>query len=155
MVASGFGGDTSMAGKSASSAAHKAEMIRALFENSRDLMHVVGPTGVHKLVNPAWTTLLGWDCAEVVGQPAIDFTHPEDREGVVARMLALPANGVTERHVRMRMKSGDYRWFAARTQKLANGDFVATLRDATEERARAEELDETRWKIASSGRRTS
>jgi PAS domain S-box-containing protein len=144
MVASGFGGDTSMAGKSASSAAHKAEMIRALFENSRDLMHVVGPTGVHKLVNPAWTTLLGWDCAEVVGQPAIDFTHPEDREGVVARMLALPANGVTERHVRMRMKSGDYRWFAARTQKLANGDFVATLRDATEERARAEELDETR-----------
>ena len=133
-----------MAGKSASGAADKSEMIRALFENSRDLMHVVGPTGVHKLVNPAWTTLLGWDPAEVVGRPAIEFTHPDDREGVIARLTALPANGVTARHVRMRTKSGDYRWFAARTQKLANGDFVATLRDATEERARAEELEETR-----------
>jgi PAS domain S-box-containing protein len=133
-----------MAGKSASSAADKAEMIRALFENSRDLMHVVGPDGRHKLINPAWTTLLGWDPTDVIGRPAMDFTHPDDRTGVIERLTSLPDNGVTERQVRMRTKAGDYRWFAARTQRLANGDFVATLRDAAEDRARADELEETR-----------
>ena len=45
-----------MAGKSASGAADKAEMIRWLFENSRDLMHVVGADGRFKLVNGAWKT---------------------------------------------------------------------------------------------------
>jgi PAS domain S-box-containing protein len=133
-----------MAGKSASGAADKAEMIRALFENSRDLMHVVGPDGRHKLINPAWTTLLGWDPTDVIGRPAIDFTHPDDRTGVIDRLTSLPPNSVIERQVRMRSKAGDYRWFAARTQRLANGDFVATLRDATEERARADELEGTR-----------
>jgi PAS domain S-box-containing protein len=133
-----------MAGKSASSAANKAGMIRSLFENSRDLMHVVGPDGRHKLINTAWNTLLGWDEADVVGWPAIDFTHPDDRAGVVERLVALPPDGVAEREVRMRTKDGRYIWFAARTQKLASGDFIATLRDATEERARAEELEDTR-----------
>ena len=84
-----------MAGKSASSAAEKAEMIRSLFENSSDLMHVVSDRGLHKLVNPAWKAVLGWDEAEVVGKPAIEFTHPEDREGVVERLIAMPPGGAT------------------------------------------------------------
>ena len=48
-----------MAGKSASGAAHKAEMIRWLFENSGDLMHVVREGGLFTLVNPAWQKLTG------------------------------------------------------------------------------------------------
>ena len=35
-------------------------------------------------------------------------------------------------------------WFATRTQKTPDGELIATMRDATEERARAEELEETR-----------
>ena len=133
-----------MAGKSASSAAEKAEMIRSLFENSSDLMHVVSDRGLHKLVNPAWKAVLGWDEAEVVGKPAIEFTHPEDREGVVERLIAMPPGGASERQVRMLAKDGGYRWFVARTQKMPNGEFIGALRDATAERARAEELEETR-----------
>jgi PAS domain S-box-containing protein len=133
-----------MAKKSASSAAEKDEMIRVLFENSRDLMHVVSPLGVHKLINPAWTTLLGWSPEEVVGHPAIEFTHPEDHDGVVDRLRALKPGGLAERQVRMRAKDGAYHWFSARTQKMPNGDYIASLHDASEERARAEELEETR-----------
>ncbi len=133
-----------MVKKSASSAAEKDEMIRVLFENSRDLMHVVSPVGFHKLINPAWTRLLGWTEDEVVGKRALDFTHPEDRVGVVERLMALPDGGVTERQVRLRAKDGEYHWFSARNQRMPNGDFIATLRDASEERASAEELDETR-----------
>ncbi|HXA38257.1 MAG TPA: PAS domain-containing protein [Phenylobacterium sp.] len=133
-----------MAGKSASSAADKAEMIGSLFEYSSDLMHVVSADGFHKLVNPAWKTLLGWDEAEVVGRRAIDFTHPDDRAGVIERFVGMGPGGVVEREVRMRAKDGTYRWFSARTQKMPNGDFIGTLRDATEERAQAEELEDTR-----------
>ncbi|MFL5297825.1 MAG: PAS domain-containing protein [Phenylobacterium sp.] len=133
-----------MAGKSASSAADKAGMIRALFENSRDLMHVVSDRGLLKLVNPAWTELLGWEERDVVGKAALEFTHPDDQKGVVERFQALPAGGVSERQVRFRAKDGSYRWFSARSQKMPNGEFIAIARDATQERARAEELEETR-----------
>jgi PAS domain S-box-containing protein len=133
-----------MAKKSASSAAEKDEMIRVLFENSRDLMHVVSPFGLFKLINPAWTTLMGWSAKDMVGKPAIEFTHPDDRDGVIDRMRALAPGGLAERQVRMRAKDGAYHWFAARTQKMPNGDYIANLRDASEERARAEELEETR-----------
>jgi PAS domain S-box-containing protein len=119
-------------------------MIRTLFENSRDLMHVVSPEGRHKLINPAWTELLGWQEHEVVGQPAVEFTHPDDREGVIERLMGLEVGGVMERQIRMRTRDGDYRWFSARTQRMPNGDFIASLRDASEERARADELEETR-----------
>ena len=133
-----------MAGKSAFSAAAKAGMIRALFENSHDLMHVVSDRGLYKMINPAWTRVLGWDEADVIGKPAIEFTHPEERDGLIDRFRAMGATDVSERYARLRGKDGAYRWFAARTQKMPNGEYVGTLRDATEERARATELEETR-----------
>jgi PAS domain S-box-containing protein len=134
-----------MASKSASSAAAKAEMIRALFENSADLMHVCDPFGRIKMINPAWTRILGWEEAEVVGQPAIEFTHPEDnRDDAITRFREMAPGGVAERYVRFRGKDGDYRWFAARTQKMPNGEFIGALRDAAAERAAATELEETR-----------
>jgi PAS domain S-box-containing protein len=134
-----------MASKSATGAAAKAEMIRVLFENSADLMHVVDATGHIKLINPAWTRVLGWDEAEVVGRAAIEFTHPEDdRDGALERFRAMGAGGVSERYVRFRAKDGAYHWFAARTQKMPNGEFIGALRDATAERAAAFELEETR-----------
>ncbi|THD73127.1 MAG: PAS domain S-box protein [Phenylobacterium sp.] len=119
-------------------------MIQSLFENSSDLMHVVSDRGLHKLINPAWKTILGWDEAEIIGRPAIEFNHPEDRDGVVERFRAMAPGATFERQVRMLAKDGSYRWFAARTQKMPSGEFIGTLRDATEERARAAELEETR-----------
>ena len=67
-----------MAGKSAAGAANKAEMIRWLFENSRDLMQVIGADGRFKLVNGAWKTLTDWDEADLIGERALDFLNPDD-----------------------------------------------------------------------------
>ena len=133
-----------MAGKSASSAANKADMIRWLFENSRDLMHVTGADGRVKLVNDAWTRLLGWREEDLLGQTAADLFHEEDAVGVRHRIATMPVGGVAESQVRVRKQDGDFGWFAARSQKMPNGDIIVTMRDAAEERARAEELEETR-----------
>ena len=73
-----------MARKSATSAADRDEMIRWLFENSRDLMHVIGPDGRFKLTNAAWKQLTGWDAVDLAGARALEFFHPDDIEAARA-----------------------------------------------------------------------
>jgi PAS domain S-box-containing protein len=133
-----------MAGKSASGAANKAEMIRWLFENSRDLMQVIGADGRFKLINGAWKPLTGWDEADVLGERALDFFHPDDIALVRDGIRALAPGAVTENQMRVKRRDGEWGWFASRTQKMQDGELIVTMRDATEERARAEELEETR-----------
>ena len=94
--------------------------------------------------NGAWAGCWAGDEAEVVGQKAIDLIHKEDAPGVGERVKALSAGGVSEGQVRLRRRDGGYRWFAGRTQRMPNGDCIVTMRDATEERAHADELEETR-----------
>ncbi|HEY0436717.1 MAG TPA: PAS domain S-box protein [Phenylobacterium sp.] len=133
-----------MAGKSASSAADRDVMIRWLFENSRDLMHVVSEDGIIRLANSAWSRLTGWPPEEVVGKYKRDFIHPDDGVGVRQRVERMKPGDVSESQIRLRTRSGDYIWFAARSQKMPDGSHIITMRDATEDRARAEELDQTR-----------
>ncbi|HEV7386339.1 MAG TPA: PAS domain-containing protein [Phenylobacterium sp.] len=133
-----------MARKSASGAADKTEMIRWLFENSRDLMQVIGADGRFKLVNGAWKQLTGWDEGELVGEHALEFFHADDIAPLRESVRALVPGDVAEHQIRVRRKDGGWGWFASRTQKMADGELIVTMRDATEERARAEELEETR-----------
>jgi len=133
-----------MARTSAKSAADRDEMIRWLFENSRDLMHVIGPDGRFKLINAAWKQLTGWEESDLARAPALDFFHPEDIDGIRQSIRALAVGELSESQMRTRLQNGDYCWFAARTQKVADGSLIVTMRDITEERARAEELEDAR-----------
>jgi PAS domain S-box-containing protein len=119
-------------------------MIRWLFENSRDLMQVIGADGRFKLVNGAWKQLTGWDEGELVGEHALEFFHADDIAPLRESVRALVPGDVAEHQIRVRRKDGGWGWFASRTQKMADGELIVTMRDATEERARAEELEETR-----------
>src|SRR5258705_11156338 len=110
-----------MARKSAASAADRDEMIRWLFENSGDLMHAIGADGRFKLTNAAWKRLTGWDESDLAGARALGFFHPAHIEPVRATIRALPVGGVSDSQIRTRLRSGDYCWFAARTQKVADG----------------------------------
>ena len=133
-----------MARKSAASAADRDEMIRWLFENSRDLMHVISPDGHFKLTNAAWKQLTGWDESDLADAQALEFFHSDDVEPIRATIRALKPGEVSENQIRTRLKAGGYCWFAARTQKVADGSMIVTMRDITEERARTEELFEVR-----------
>src|SRR5476649_140307 len=100
-----------MAGKSASSAADKAEMIRWLFENSRDLMQVIGADGRFKLVNGAWKTLLGWEEHQIVGERALEFFHPQDIAPVRDGIRDLSPGELAENYMRVRRSDGGWGWF--------------------------------------------
>ena len=55
-----------------------------IWQNSRDLLVVIGIDGIFRDVNPAWFDILGHDSHEVIGNKIIDFIWPEDRENVKA-----------------------------------------------------------------------
>jgi len=132
-----------MARKSATRAADKAEMIQWLFQNSRDLMHVARD-GVFQLVNPAWCELTGLTEDELVGRNLLDFYHPDDHAGIRLRVTAMNAGESSESELRVRRADGDWQWFTARGHRMANGAFIVSLRDATADRARREEIEEAR-----------
>jgi len=112
-----------------------------LFANNRELVALVSSTGIYKIVNPAWTAQLGWSEDELVGESSSAFIHPQDMPGLIAACRAADGGDHT---VRMRLKSGGYRWFSGYNQKTPEGDWVGVLRDVTEDRARDAELEEAR-----------
>ena len=132
-----------MAGNSTVGEAGRAALIGWLFENSLDLMYLVGPTGLFELVNPAWERQTGWTEAELIGHPVIDWFHPDDLPGVAERMKLAGTGAVTESEIRVRMKNGRWRWHAVRRQ-ITEGVHIVTMRDVTEERLRSAELVEAR-----------
>jgi PAS domain S-box-containing protein len=133
-----------MAGKTAPRGPDKADLIRLLFENSGDMMFLVGADRRVALVNPAWSRVTGWSEAEAVGRMAMDFYHPDDVPAMRARVEASEPGQIVESEARLKLKNGDYLWAAARRQMTADGYHIVNLRDATADRARREELEEAR-----------
>ncbi|RAK59779.1 hybrid sensor histidine kinase/response regulator [Phenylobacterium hankyongense] len=119
-------------------------MIQWLFENSRDLMHVADPDGRLQLVNPAWPRVTGWAEDELIGRAVIDFFHPDDHADIRARLAEVIPGSVSQTERRIRLRAGGWLWVSVRSQRMADGLHIVTLRDATEDRARAEELKEAR-----------
>jgi len=133
-----------MAGKPTVRRPDKTDLIRLLFENSGDMMFLVDADLKVRLVNPAWERITGWREAEIVGKCALDFHHPDDLPAMHARMATSGPGEIVESEVRFRLKSGEYLWIAARRQMTADGYHIVSMRDATAERARTQELEEAR-----------
>ncbi|MCJ2136209.1 ATP-binding protein [Methylobacterium sp. J-026] len=116
-----------------------AELDRA-WQLSQELLAVASPKGVIEAVNPMWTAVLGWERHELVGQPFMDFTHPDDLEPTLdafASIFERPL--VTPYENRYRHKDGSYRWFGW-TGTFENGKVYASGRHITVEREQAEVL---------------
>ena len=118
--------------------------VQWLFENSRELLFVLGPDNRFKLVNPAWLHTTGWAEHEVIGRHARRFLHPEDIPGVDDHVERLNRKGINHHASRVLMKDGSWRWFEGRAQRTEDGHMIGVVRDATEERAARAELDAAR-----------
>jgi PAS domain S-box-containing protein len=77
----GYWADITEQHRAAESLRRSEANFRALIERSPAAM-VVHRHGKTIYVNPAAAAMLGYDPAEVVGRPVLDFVHPEDRESV-------------------------------------------------------------------------
>jgi PAS domain S-box-containing protein len=105
---------------------------------SRDLMIVCDVATRAIAVNPAWTRLLGWTETELLGKPAIELIHPEDRE-TLRLNSSLGDDNTTRVECRISRKDGSYRWVDW-TAVSQDALIYAIGRDVTEAKATNEEI---------------
>jgi len=123
-------------------AAKVAERTRErdrIWRNSQDLLLIIGADGVVQAVNPAGSTMLGYEADAMVGRHFEPFVHPED---VLATARAIhQASRETLRgfECRIRHRDGSWRWFSW-TAAPEEGVVYASGRDVTAEKEAAQAL---------------
>lgn len=107
---------------------------------STDVMLVADFHARIMAVNPAWTTIFGWNEDELIGRLFIDLLHPDDRQTTLDEVARLEDGYTTFRFEnRFRCKDGGYRmmsWTAVPDEHFLH----AVGRDVTAERDAAEAL---------------
>jgi PAS domain S-box-containing protein len=94
-------------------------------------------------MNPAWTTLLGYEEKDLLGVSFTDLTHPDDlSETLVVFSSVFETPLVAPYEFRVRHKDGSYRT-TAWTASFNNGTVYATGRDVTEQHRQADALTAT------------
>ena len=121
--------------------AERAADRNRLWQISTDLMLVVRFDGIVTSINPAWTTVLGWEAHEVLGGTLAPFIHPDDLERTVDAAGALEQGRSLRRFDnRYRHKDGGFRWIT--WAAVPGGGAINALgRDCTDEKAKAEALE--------------
>jgi PAS domain S-box-containing protein len=120
-------------------AAHERAVVERFFALSLDLMCVASVDGYFKQVCPAFDAL-GYDRAEWLARPIVDFVHPDDRPAVTAEIARLASGQpLVAFEVRLRAKDGAYRWLAWSCAP-DDGTLYAIGRDVTAARATQDAL---------------
>ncbi|MEV4934952.1 hybrid sensor histidine kinase/response regulator [Sphingobium sp. LSP13-1-1.1] len=111
-----------------------------LWALARDPFLVADRDGTWLAASPAWTDILGWSEAELIGRTSEWMEHPEDLAKTRGEIAALAQGMPTARFEnRFRAKDGSYRNFSW-TAVPENNLVYCVARDVTEQRARARAL---------------
>lgn len=116
----------------------QAEEMEAFFSINLDLLCIADVEGRFLRTNEAWSTTLGYSCAELNKMKFLDFVHPDDMK-ITLDALSLLGEGqqVMNFTNRYRCKNGSYRYIEWRSRPAGNRIYAAA-RDITE-RIRIEE----------------
>ena len=111
-----------------------------LWALARDPFLVADRDGTWLAASPAWTDILGWSEAELIGRTSEWMEHPEDLAKTRGEIAALAQGMSTARFEnRFRAKDGSYRNFSW-TAVPENNLVYCVARDVTEQRAHARAL---------------
>jgi len=106
--------------------------FRLLAEHASDIVYRADADRLVTWVSPAVTSALGWRPDELVGTVMADLIHPDDRwitdqvrdRAYAGEAVESPPEGYV---LRMRRKSGGYRWMSNRLTPLADDDGAAGI----------------------------
>ncbi len=120
--------------------------LATLFRMSRDMLCIAGFDGYFRRLNPAWETTLGFTTEELMARPYIELVHPDDRRPSIAEARKVAAGGPAVLFEnRYGCKDGSYKWLSWNAIALEQaGLFYCTVRDVTEQRRAAIELEKAR-----------
>ena len=119
--------------------------LRALIDNSLDLITVVDGAGRVRYQSPAIARTLGYDAQAPAGTPVGDLLHPDDGAAMSGRLQVLLEDGVAKSvECRWRHADGSLRWLETVFNNLLGDKKVAGIvlnsRDVTERRSLSEQL---------------
>ncbi len=119
--------------------AESEKRFRVLVENANDIIYMLTPDGIFTYVSPNWTSILGHDLAEVVGQPFMPMIHPDDLPACLEFLNEVLETGERKSGIeyRVKHKDGSWRWHTSNASALKdpNGNveaFIGIARDVTE-----------------------
>lgn len=84
------------------------ERFEALLANSGELVLVMDAPGRIIYLSPGGESLLGLKRPEILGTPALDLVHLEDRPRFNAALTGGPPGSAASRHFRLRRKDGEW-----------------------------------------------
>ena len=105
------------------------------FDFSVDMLCLAGTDGYFKVLNQAWSEILGYEDGELLRKPFVDFVHPDDRQATI-EAAGRVADGckLVQFCNRYRCKNGTYKWLAwTASPALSDGTIYAGARDVTDE----------------------
>ena len=82
------------------------------WKNSRDMQAVIDEQGVFRAINDAWSDVLGWSGADVVGKSFLDFIHPDDHPSSEQALAIASRDELAPYENRYRHSDGSYRWIS-------------------------------------------
>ncbi len=119
----------------------------AFLESIRDIITLVDEDGTIRYDSPAIEDIHGYDPEKRVGDPAIDYIHPEDRDRVGMPWKGQVAEDSRFQEVEFRAKDADgsWRWVESRAnvsrRKSQVDGIVVSTRDISERKRREQELE--------------
>jgi len=130
--------------------------IANVYDLSLDLLCILGVDGYLKRVNPAFERTLGYDAAELLSRPVLEFVHPDDRPAVEATMARLKTERGAERFESRFVRSdGVVRWLEWSARPMVErGLIYSAARDVTDARALMDELARSRRRIVATADET-
>ncbi|MGQ3327678.1 PAS domain S-box protein [Halorubrum sp. FL23] len=126
------------------------ERHRAFVEQSGDIVTALDADGTFQYASPSVEGILGHDPADLVGEYAFSYVHPEDRERVVETFMRSITGDESNPTVEYRLEraDGEYAWVESvgnnRLDDYGINGFVINTRDISDRKRREEKLSRLR-----------
>jgi PAS domain S-box-containing protein len=131
--------------------AHLNEQDR-IWNVLQDLLVITDAEGKYISVNPAWTTVLGWSEADLLGHIPELLIHPDDREKSWINRFAMGQRALRFEN-RLRHRNGTYGWFSWVAVRDRDRIYAAA-RDITEIKRAEDQLRISLQEIGQADRQT-
>lgn len=124
------------------------EQYEELIEQSADIIALFDEAGLIQFVSPSAEQILGYTPDELVGEPAFDLIHPDDRADIVEafeRIVETPDESTERQEHRFRHADGSWIWAESVTRNRLDSSlegYVINSREITERKYYQEQLEE-------------
>jgi len=123
------------------------ERVRALIQNSSDIISVISASGNMLFISPSVSRVLGFRREELLGEPFVDLITEESRPSFQLTLEDLKdrPNQTIRAEMRGRHRDGTWRWLEVVCTNLVDvediGGFVLNARDVTDRKAFEQQLE--------------